>query len=142
MDVSLRFSLEISPGRWDGSHRSGQIEAYGEWVKLGRVRISAGSRVVMLEKGVTNMSETRLREHLERLREQVNDLGAGKPESIERLNRLITDIESQLENRGDQTRHEDLIANVQGAIRHFEVEHPRATAILNDIMVALSNIGI
>ncbi|MGH8487789.1 MAG: DUF4404 family protein [Gammaproteobacteria bacterium] len=88
------------------------------------------------------MSETRLREHLERLREQVNDLGARKPESIERLNRLITDIESQLENRGDQTRHEDLIANVQGAIRHFEVEHPRATAILNDIMVALSNIGI
>jgi Domain of unknown function (DUF4404) len=88
------------------------------------------------------MSETRLREHLERLREQVNDLGAGKPESIERLNRLITEIESQLENRGDQTRHEDLIANVQGAIRHFEVEHPRATAILNDIMVALSNIGI
>ncbi|MGH8544177.1 MAG: DUF4404 family protein, partial [Gammaproteobacteria bacterium] len=38
--------------------------------------------------------------------------------------------------------HEDLVANVQGAIRHFEVEHPRATAILNDIMVALSNIGI
>ncbi len=72
----------------------------------------------------------------------MNDLGAGKPESIERLNRLITDIESQLENRGNQTQHEDLIANVQGAIRHFEVEHPRATAILNDIMVALSNIGI
>ena len=88
------------------------------------------------------MSETRLREHLESLREQVNDLGAGKPESIERLNRLITDIESQLENRGDQAQREDLIANVQGAIRHFEVEHPRATAILNDIMVALSNIGI
>jgi len=88
------------------------------------------------------MSETRLREHLERLREEVNDLGAGKPESIKRLNRLVTEIESQLENRGDQTRHEDLIANVQGAIRHFEVEHPRATAILNDIMVALSNIGI
>ncbi|CAN5658289.1 hypothetical protein BH18PSE1_BH18PSE1_06410 [soil metagenome] len=72
----------------------------------------------------------------------MNDLGAGKPDSIERINRLITDIESQLENRGDQTRHEDLIANVKGAIRHFEVEHPRATAILNDIMVALSNIGI
>ncbi|MDQ3565782.1 MAG: DUF4404 family protein [Pseudomonadota bacterium] len=88
------------------------------------------------------MSETDLREHLERLREQVNDLDAGKPESVERLNQLITDIESQLENRDDQTRHEDLIANVQGAIRHFEVEHPRATAILNDIMVALSNIGI
>ncbi len=88
------------------------------------------------------MSETDLREHLESLREQVNDLDAGKPESKERLNRLITDIESQLENRGDQARHEDLIANVQGAIRHFEVEHPRATAILNDIMVALSNIGI
>ncbi|MGH8507756.1 MAG: DUF4404 family protein [Gammaproteobacteria bacterium] len=88
------------------------------------------------------MSETKLREHLERLREEVNDLGAGKPESIERLNRLITDVEGQLENRSDQAGHEDLVANVQGAIRHFEVEHPRATAILNDIMVALGNIGI
>ncbi|MGH8521008.1 MAG: DUF4404 family protein [Gammaproteobacteria bacterium] len=48
----------------------------------------------------------------------------------------------EIKHRGDQTRHEDLIANVQGAIRHFEVEHPRATAILNDIMVALTNIGI
>lgn len=88
------------------------------------------------------MSEASLREHLESLRAEVNELDAGKPESIERLNRLITDIEMQLENRDDKTRNEALIANVQGAIRHFEVEHPRATAILNDIMVALGNIGI
>jgi hypothetical protein len=28
------------------------------------------------------------------------------------------------------------------AISQFEVEHPRITGILNDLMVALSNLGI
>lgn len=88
------------------------------------------------------MSEKQLREHLERLRNQVNELAAGKPESLERLNGLISDIERRLDGEGDASQHQRVLANLKEAIRHFEVEHPRATAILNDLMVALSNMGI
>ncbi len=44
--------MEFSPSRYDGSHRTGQIEAYDEWVKLGCVRSSTDGRIVMLEKRI------------------------------------------------------------------------------------------
>ena len=31
---------------------------------------------------------------------------------------------------------------LRDAIERFEVEHPRATGVVNDIMVVLSNMGI
>lgn len=86
------------------------------------------------------MSEQQLREQLEHLRTLVNEIGAERPDSLERLNRLVSDIEDRLEDR-DATRP-DATDAVREAIRHFEVEHPRATAVLNDIMVTLSNMGI
>lgn len=86
------------------------------------------------------MSEQQLREQLEHLRALVNEIGAERPDSLERLNRLVSDIEDRLEDR-DATRP-DATDAVREAIRHFEVEHPRATAVLNDIMVTLSNMGI
>jgi Domain of unknown function (DUF4404) len=86
------------------------------------------------------MSEQQLREQLERLRALVNEIGVERPDSLERLNRLVSDIEDRLADRG--ARRPDAMDTVREAIRHFEVEHPRATAVLNDIMVTLSNMGI
>ncbi len=86
------------------------------------------------------MSEQQLREQLEHLRALVNEIGAQRPDSLERLNRLVSDIEDRLEDRG--AARPDATDAVREAIRHFEVEHPRATAVLNDIMVTLSNMGI
>jgi uncharacterized coiled-coil DUF342 family protein len=86
------------------------------------------------------MSEQQLREQLEHLRALVNEIGAERPDSLERLNRLVSDIEDRLEDRG--ATNPDATDAVREAIRHFEVEHPRATAVLNDIMVTLSNMGI
>lgn len=86
------------------------------------------------------MSEQQLREQLERLRALVNEIGAERPDSLEHLNRLVSDIEDRLADRG--AARPDATDAVREAIRHFEVEHPRATAVLNDIMVTLSNMGI
>jgi Domain of unknown function (DUF4404) len=87
------------------------------------------------------MSEQQLREQLEHLRALVNEIGAERPDSLERLNRLVSDIEDRLiADRG--AAGSDATDAVREAIRHFEVEHPRATAVLNDIMVTLSNMGI
>jgi len=86
------------------------------------------------------MSEQQLREQLEHLRALVNEIGAQRPDALERLNRLVSDIEDRLADRG--AARPDATDAVREAIRHFEVEHPRATAVLNDIMVTLSNMGI
>ncbi|MDQ3774003.1 MAG: DUF4404 family protein [Pseudomonadota bacterium] len=86
------------------------------------------------------MSEQQLQEQLEHLRALVNEIGAERPDSLGRLNRLVSDIEDRLADRG--AARPDATDAVREAIRHFEVEHPRATAVLNDIMVTLSNMGI
>ncbi len=86
------------------------------------------------------MSEQQLREQLEHLRALVNEIGAERPDRLEHLNRLVSDIEDRLADRG--AARPDATDAVRAAIRHFEVEHPRATAVLNDIMVTLGNMGI
>lgn len=86
------------------------------------------------------MKNQKLHEDLKRLRDEINHLAADEVESREKLNQLIGELEAKLENPDEDD--EGLMDNVKDAIKHFEAEHPRATAILNDIMVTLSNMGI
>ena len=85
------------------------------------------------------MSKEALKNDLERLRAEINDLAESRPETRDKINELINDLENRVENEED---HEGLIENIRESISKFETEHPRATAILNDIMVTLSNMGI
>ncbi len=55
---------------------------------------------------------------------------------------LLQDIESGLETEEKNKNQSDLLAGLKESVNHFEAEHPRATAIINDIMVTLSNMGI
>ena len=86
------------------------------------------------------MKNHQLHEDLNRLRAEINQLAADKVESREKLNKLIGELEAKMENPDEDD--ERLIDNLKDAIKHFEAEHPRATTILNDIMVTLSNMGI
>lgn len=87
------------------------------------------------------MSEQKLREEIERLRAEIDQLAAGDHASRDRLNKLISEIEERLDRLDDEADG-SMTERVRESIRHFETEHPRATAILNDIMVTLSNMGI
>jgi seryl-tRNA synthetase len=87
------------------------------------------------------MTKRKLHNDLERLREEINHLAADDLESRKRLNNLINEVEAKLENP-DPDEVDGLMKNLKDAIAHFETEYPRATAILNDIMVTLSNMGI
>ena len=90
---------------------------------------------------VCDMTSRKLHNDLKRLRAEINHLAADDVDSRKRLNRLISRLEAKLENP-DAGEDDSLMKNLRDAIAHFETEHPRATAILNDIMVALSNMGI
>ncbi len=93
------------------------------------------------------MHSDKLRKALEELRSEINDAEMSSGPTRDRLNNLITDIERKLENQNngdDEGEDEDasLLDNVKDAINHLELEHPRATTILNQIMTSLGGIGI
>lgn len=84
------------------------------------------------------MSEHDLREQLKRLAAELDALPVSgeKRQSIERL---IANIEAQLE-QGETD--DSLLAQVEMAVSSFEAEYPRISGVLNNIMVALGNIGV
>lgn len=88
------------------------------------------------------MTEKKLHEDLERLRAEVDRAAQEAAAAKKELNDIINDLEKRIAEPADNAHHRDLLSNIRKAIERFETEHPRATAILNDIMVTLSNMGI
>jgi len=88
------------------------------------------------------MPEKILRDDIEKLRNEIANLSADEDASKEKLESLLQDIESGLETEEQNKNQSELLAGLKESVNHFETEHPRATAIINDIMVTLSNMGI
>ena len=88
------------------------------------------------------MPDEKLRESIEALRAELDRLEAGETQSKERLDALIAGLEAHLEGPSDEERHHTLVGDIRESISHFEVSHPGTTAILNNIMVTLGNMGI
>ncbi len=83
------------------------------------------------------MSREQLEPLLIRLREELASLEQGGAQPQTRLRALVDDIERQI-----TTQDDSLTGDLKRRVEAFEVEHPRVTAILNDVMVTLSNLGI
>ena len=88
------------------------------------------------------MERERLQQALVELREELDRLAIDDEAERTRLDALVADIEHGLENPGDRAHHDNVVAALEDAISRFEVEHPRATGILNHIMVTLGSMGI
>ncbi len=88
------------------------------------------------------MPEKKIRDDIEKLRTEIKNLSADEDTPKEKLEILLQDIESGLETEIQNKKQSELLAGLKEAVNHFETEHPRATAIINDIMVTLSNMGI
>lgn len=87
------------------------------------------------------MSEQKLRDELEQLKTEAANLPIEDQAARERLQTIIDNLEQRLSETGDND-DETLFDQLQDSVTQFETEHPRTTAILNDIMVTLSNMGI
>ena len=79
-----------------------------------------------------------IRAHLEQLRSEVDTL----PDSESaRIKKLLGEIDAELD--GDTSDSPPgMLDTVRQLIEDFKVEHPRATAILNDILIKLESMGI
>ena len=88
------------------------------------------------------MSDDKLRRSLDELRSELERLNTEEAQIRERLDALISGVETRLEKPGDTAHHQSLVQDLRQSISQFEVSHPRTTAVLNEIMVTLGNMGI
>lgn len=79
---------------------------------------------------------------MQQLRAEIEKVDSADEKTRRKLEQLVADIEAELEKAEEDEVHHGLIDDLRETINHFEAEHPRTTAILNDIMVTLSNMGI
>ena len=85
------------------------------------------------------MSRAQLEQALQRLRAELDQLD-GDVEA--RLRGVIAELEGQIEALDSAQESASMVDNLKRHIEQFEVEHPKVTNILNDVMVTLSNMGI
>lgn len=89
-----------------------------------------------------DMTEQKINDALAQLRKEIERLEIGNRAAKERLTSLVESIEERVEASGGGEEHQDLVEEMKDAITHFEVEHPRITGIINDLMMTLSSAGI
>jgi len=87
---------------------------------------------------MTTPDDSKLQAELRALRAELDRSVAHDSPARPRIEQLLRDLEES----GAEGRRQNLVGNLRAAVQHFEAEHPRATAIMNDIMVLLSNMGI
>ena len=87
------------------------------------------------------MPEQQIRDNLDKLRAEIDQVADSDTQAKAKLNTLINEIEASIDP-DQESADQNIAEHIKDAVTHFETEHPRATAILNDIMVTLSNMGI
>lgn len=86
------------------------------------------------------MGKEKLHELLDNLDSEIEKLEQLPSTKREQLDSLVEKIKSGI-NEEEQTA-DDLHDSLSEAIVEFQTTHPRLTAVVNDIMVTLSNMGI
>ena len=87
------------------------------------------------------MAEKEIGEALFSLRNEVERMEDSHHELKDKLENLLSQLEDHLEASED-THRIHLIEDFKTAISQFEIEHPTATGVLNELMVTLSNLVI
>lgn len=87
------------------------------------------------------MAKQEISELLSSLRQAIADLEGGQPEAKSKLEALVGKIEPYLEE-AEAKSHPHLVDDVKEAVSQFEMDHPTLTGVLNELMVALGNMGI
>ena len=88
------------------------------------------------------MSEQKIHESLQGLRQELSRLQGDDQQIRERVNGLIAEVEQELREQEHQHRNPSLMESINNTIEQYKVEHPGVTGILNQIMMSLGNMGV
>ena len=76
---------------------------------------------------------------LHQLRTEIEQQASLPDSDKQRMGKLVEDIEQGL---NEDNISDELNNKLADTVTEFEATHPRLTAIINDIMITLSNMGI
>lgn len=88
------------------------------------------------------MSHDELTALVKELKEEMASLDSTDQETRVRLQSLVSSLEARVAEDAPGESDDDLLDSLRDSVERFEVEHPRATGIINQIMVMLGNMGI
>jgi hypothetical protein len=89
------------------------------------------------------MTDQNLRELLEKIQKELEQIEVTDEAGRERLRHLDADIRSLLERSEEmEETDEPMLERLQDAIDQFETTYPRFTMMLSQMMTILSNAGI
>lgn len=87
------------------------------------------------------MKDNKIRELLEQLQDELDRIESLDETGRGLLDHITADIASLLDGSGRQP-DETILQRLQDSIDHFEIEHPKLTMALSEMMSILSNAGI
>ncbi len=88
------------------------------------------------------MNTESLHAKLEQLRTELAGVSQLDDKTHAQLRALVADIERAIESEKDKLEGEPLSEQVEDLVLKFEADHPQLTSALNQVAVALSNLGI
>ena len=88
------------------------------------------------------MAKEKLKNDLERLKFEMDESQVSDPQVRALLEQHIVDIERQVTYPAEAEHPETLAARLGESMLEFESQHPRAAAIVNEIMMTLNNMGV
>ena len=77
----------------------------------------------------------KLKQSLEKLHDELKQIGSDEP----KLQKLAEEVQAALKERVEDV---PLVESLRDAAETFEACHPQLTALINNVMSSLSNIGI
>ena len=87
------------------------------------------------------MPTQRLQQLLQKLEEEVRELGDSNLEEKQRLETLIDEIETALADE-DEAHHASLLDGLRAKLIEMDSEHPTASGVMRRLMQALGDMGI
>ena len=103
---------------------------------------TSGDAAARIGQGTHGMSDSELHQLIGQLKSEIARLGPEDDEARARLRALVAEVEQRIDPAEADDADEDLMERLRETVERFEVEHPRATGILNNIMVTLGSMGI
>ncbi len=90
------------------------------------------------------MPEKKFLQSLEKLDQALDQTQPATPAAQEKIDELRAQVKTALDQPPTPvgSHHQSLMATLQDSAEHFEVIHPRLTGVINEVMTALSNLGI
>lgn len=88
------------------------------------------------------MNTESLHDKLEQLRTELAGASKLDDKTHAQLRALVTDIERAIESEKEELEGEPLSEQVEDMVLKFEADHPQLTSALNQVAIALSNLGI